>query len=179
MTIRVKRKTAIITTVAFLLLAGGIALVMIQIRRKPTMVNLKSVKVPTSDAKNSSKVTTTKILTDTSVLSSSTTTTLVYKNISINLSTPIDEETITSDSIPVRTIINGATSGTCTVTFEKDGSQDVKESAPVIQAATYYTCQGFDIDKSKFTSMGKWTMYVAVKNGNSNGKSEERTVTIK
>ena len=73
MTIRVKRKTAIITTVAFLLLAGGIALVMIQIRSKPTMVNLKSVKVPTSDAKNSSKVTTTKILTDTSVLRSSTT----------------------------------------------------------------------------------------------------------
>jgi hypothetical protein len=126
MTIRVKRKTAIITTVAFLLLAGGIALVMIQIRSKPTMVNLKSVKVPTSDAKNSSKVTTTKILTDTSVLSSSTTTTLVYKNISINLSTPIDEETITSDSIPVRTIINGATSGTCTVTFEKTDRKMLK-----------------------------------------------------
>ncbi len=100
------------------------------------------------------------------------------KKISVTLTTPINNDEYSGRPVTVRAILDGATQGTCTVIFSKKGEKDVTATAPIIQAPTYYTCEGFDIEESKFPSKGQWNVKVSVESSDARGESEQRKITV-
>lgn len=111
-------------------------------------------------------------------LEESTTTSLVLQNISISLSTPFANQKFNNESVPVRAIIAGATTGTCELKFSKAGSKSFEFEAPIISAPTYFTCQGFDIEPSNFKEKGEWTLELSVNSANGKSVSEKRKIEI-
>jgi len=107
-----------------------------------------------------------------------TTTSVVLDGISISLSTPFENQQFANETVPVRVIIAGATSGTCSLEFSKEGSASFELQAPVISAPTYFTCQGFDVEPDKFPAKGEWTLELEVSTPNGKSVSEKRKITI-
>ena len=62
----------------------------------------------------------------------------------------------------VRTIITGASSGTCTVTLTKSGQPTVTKTFSVVAQTNYYTCDQADIPAADFSVSGDWALSVAV-----------------
>lgn len=98
--------------------------------------------------------------------------------ISVSLSSPTNGQEFNNTTVVVRAILSGASSGTCTATFTKSGSNEVVVTAPVVQAPTYYTCSGFNVDRSQFTATGEWTLRLNVKADGAEGNSEPVRVVV-
>jgi hypothetical protein len=62
-------------------------------------------------------------------------------------------------AISVRTIIDGASSGTCTMTLTKQGAQTVTKQAAMTYDGTLRTCNS-DIAANSFSMDGEWTLSV-------------------
>jgi hypothetical protein len=95
-------------------------------------------------------------------------------------SSPQSSKTVTISSlrqsgsaVVVSAIITGATSGTCTATYEKAGATSVTGTGPVELVTSYYACQ-VSIPVSSFSPMGEWTARVKL----GEVTSEPKTVTI-
>lgn len=84
----------------------------------------------------------------------------------------------TASEVRVRAITHDLTSGTCTVTFQKSGQTDISKTAKLSYVTSYASCQGWDIDKSEFTSKGEWSVSVKVESGDQSGVSETKTVNV-
>lgn len=108
----------------------------------------------------------------------STSTSLVLDGISISLSTPISNQKFKNETVPVRAIIEGTTSGTCKLKLSQKGSDDIELEAPVIAAPSYFTCQGFDVNPDQFQNKGEWTLELSVKSPDGKSGSETRKITL-
>lgn len=102
---------------------------------------------------------------------------------SLQPSEAVQKPTITraqqvNDNIRVTAIFNQATLGSCTVKFEKDG-QTVSESAQIVVGPSYYSCDGFLIDKSKFPATGDWDVWVTHIQDGKSSNSDKQRVTIR
>jgi len=64
--------------------------------------------------------------------------------------------------ISVRTVIEGANSGTCDMMFTKSGATTVTKSFDITQEATSHSCNG-DINTSDFGVSGEWNLSVTAK----------------
>ncbi|HSE29141.1 MAG TPA: hypothetical protein VLA77_00970 [Candidatus Saccharimonadales bacterium] len=62
--------------------------------------------------------------------------------------------------VVVRTLIEGATSGSCEMTFTK-GSATFTKNFEIKQDATTYTCNG-DIEINNFNDSGDWSLKISV-----------------
>lgn len=80
-------------------------------------------------------------------------------------------------NVSVRTIVTGATTGNCTMTFTLAGKSDVVKSFPISLQATSYVCNG-DIPTSSFPSGGDWKLSVVATSGNDSSVAATQTVTI-
>ncbi len=127
---------------------------------------------------SSSTTTTNKKSTTTKPGQESTTTSLVLEGISISISTPVPNQIFSNQTVVVRTIIEGASSGTCELKFSRQGSKSIELEAPIIAAPTYFTCQGFDIEPSTFTDKGEWDLELKVSATNGKSGSETRKITV-
>jgi hypothetical protein len=79
----------------------------------------------------------------------------------------------------VRTIINGANSGTCTVELTRDGQPTVKKTfAIVVQATSYSTCQQADIAATDFSVDGEWNYKITAANDSATSNPATGSVTI-
>ncbi len=74
-------------------------------------------------------------------------------------------------------LVNGATTGTCTATFEKSGSATVTKTSPLIKLTAYY-CQEFQVARTEFGSAGEWTARVKLTSGSREATSEARRFSI-
>lgn len=74
----------------------------------------------------------------------------------------------TNKLVRVSTLVNGATSGTCTVTFSKSGQSNVTATNQVELQNNSYVCPNFTIPYSQFPASGQWSVSVSV---SSNGKT--------
>lgn len=77
----------------------------------------------------------------------------------------------------INAIVNGQTSGTCTLTLTKSGAT-VTRTAPLAIVTSYYACQGFTVERAAFSSTGDWTATVTFTNNVSEGKTDPQTITI-
>lgn len=131
------------------------------------------------DKKSGTEQSSTSTTSQSSSESTNATTTTKPSSFSVSVTTPVDGEQIDGDVVSVRTIVNGTSSGECTVTFSNSAYDDVQVTAPVGQVTSYSTCQGFDIDKSKFQGPGTWTFVVEVAHNGERASSKKQTVVIK
>jgi hypothetical protein len=72
--------------------------------------------------------------------------------------------------------VDGATSGSCTLTATKSGESSVTSSSTVRLDANTYTCGVFNVPASKFSS-GSWNLTLKVTSGGSSA-SDSYTVLI-
>ncbi|HSX27965.1 MAG TPA: hypothetical protein VLF60_00770 [Candidatus Saccharimonadales bacterium] len=82
------------------------------------------------------------------------------------------------DQLIIKTLVNGATSGTCQLTLSKEG-QTVTRSATIgVQTATAATCQGFTIPLSDLPSEGQWKISVTATSNDITSPAAEVTRQI-
>jgi hypothetical protein len=75
-----------------------------------------------------------------------------------------------SGNVHVGTLIDGATSGSCTLTASKSGSSDIQlGTASVSDEGNYYWCGVFNISTSQFPSSGTWQLTLNVDSNGSQG----------
>ena len=83
-----------------------------------------------------------------------------------------------SDStVYVNALVDGETSGTCTLELT-NGSKKITKSAPIGYQVSYYICNGFNISSSEFAPKGEWTAQIDVSGTKGSASSEERKVTV-
>lgn len=78
----------------------------------------------------------------------------------------------------IRTIVDGATSGTCEVTLKKSGQSTISRTFPIGVEATYAVCQQADIAAGEFGAAGEWTLEIIAKSGGLTSKAVSQKVTI-
>jgi hypothetical protein len=68
-------------------------------------------------------------------------------------------------SVVVATIIQGLTSGDCTIEFIQNSKLGYSTNAEVTQQNSLFTCNGFLVPINNIPSAGEWTVKVTVSNG--------------
>lgn len=81
-------------------------------------------------------------------------------------------------TVSVRASIEGATSGTCEITFTKSGQASVTKTFPVSFEATTSQCQGADIPSSSFPAAGTWNVALKVTNGSQTSNTVTGSVDV-
>ena len=67
--------------------------------------------------------------------------------------------------------------GTCKLTLAHAGSTSITQTAKTQTMASYTSCQGFDIDKTKLTS-GKWTVTLEYAGSNNRSGTASKEVSL-
>jgi len=81
------------------------------------------------------------------------------------------------NTLYVRTVVEGATSGNCLLELRKGGRTPILRTAPITLATSYYTCEGFNIPKSEISTKGEWT--VSLKTDTEGAAESVETITVK
>lgn len=93
----------------------------------------------------------------------------------INVSLSAATQDVAGGPLEVRAIIEGATTGTCTLNLSQNGN--VKTfTANIINLGNYYGCEGFSVPVSSL-SAGNWQLELLVANQNAKGSAKQE-VTI-
>lgn len=167
------KKVFVITiVVAFVVLAGLTA--------TAYALKLWPFQTSTQTATNTDVPTTAPAVTDSTA---STDKTVIPAEDSGNTGDTVERPTITraslsGTSVRVSAIFTATTSGTCTVTFKKDGQATITKEAAVVVGSSYYTCNGFLIPISEFPTNGEWTVTVTHTQAGKTATSDEQTVII-
>ena len=82
-------------------------------------------------------------------------------------------------TVLIRTLVDGTSSGTCTMTASKAGQQALTKNAPINTQASYSICQGFNIPSSEFSSAGEWSFEVKVSANGATATSKQVRVEVK
>jgi hypothetical protein len=90
-------------------------------------------------------------------------------SISVTLSAAGQDEP--GGPVIVRALIDGTTSGTCTLTLTSS-TNTVTKTATVSNAGTYYMCKGFSVPKSE-VSNGSWDLKLVVETGTKTGEASQ------
>jgi hypothetical protein len=97
--------------------------------------------------------------------------------ISVNVSR-VQQDGGKGASVNTRTVISGATRGTCTIEFKKSGQTTVTKTFPIIVQATYSTCQQADVPAADFGADGEWAFSISAKNDTSTSNIATGTVKV-
>lgn len=99
-----------------------------------------------------------------------TTSSTTSQTLAITVSRPVNNDTLPlSEGIEIRSVISGATSGTCSVTATGPGGKTVTKSAAITAQTSYGSCS-IDIPSSQVVA-GDWQIAMTVTSGNSTGKA--------
>lgn len=78
----------------------------------------------------------------------------------------------------IRTIITGASSGSCAITLTRNGQPTINKTFPIVSDATYATCQQADIPAAEFSVGGEWQLSIVATSGNSSSQPITGSVNI-
>lgn len=93
----------------------------------------------------------------------------------INVSLSAATQDVPGGPLEVRAIIDGATTGTCTLNLSQNGN--IKTfTANVVNLGTYYSCEGFSVPVASLGA-GNWQLELLVANQNAKGSVTQK-VTI-
>jgi hypothetical protein len=80
-------------------------------------------------------------------------------------------------AVNVRTIIDGTSAGTCTMTLTKQGAQTVTKNASITYDGTLTTCN-VDVPATSFETGGEWSLSVVAKTSTATSKPATANVTV-
>lgn len=95
------------------------------------------------------------------------------------MSTSITNASQLDKTIRIRTLVEGSTSGTCIVRFEKQGATTIEREAPYQPQASYVICQGFNIPVSDFPSSGQWSVLLTAKSNDGRQATASTSIEVK
>lgn len=99
-----------------------------------------------------------------------TTSSSTNQNLAITVSRPVNNDTLPlSETLEIRSVISGATSGTCNLTASGPNGKSVTKSVSVMAQPTYGSCS-IDIASSEL-SAGDWQIAMTVTSGSNTGKT--------
>jgi hypothetical protein len=87
-------------------------------------------------------------------------------------------QTGTGQPLNIRTLVTGATSGTCNVSITKIGQTTLTKTFPITFDATYSSCEGANVPASEFTAEGSWQVSITATNGANTSAPATTTVNI-
>ncbi len=82
------------------------------------------------------------------------------------------------DSVVIRTLIEDASSGNCSIKFTKAGQPSVEQTVPLALVNNYYACQGFNVPRTQFSVGGEWSFSIKFSGEGKLAQSETRKVVI-
>lgn len=82
------------------------------------------------------------------------------------------------DTVYIRALVDGATSGTCSLTLTHE-SLSISKSAPFGAQANYVICQGFNIPASEFTQKGDWKVSITATAASGSLATTTSSITIR
>ena len=74
--------------------------------------------------------------------------------------------------------VDGATSGTCTLSLSKQGYSTINRTSELVLVVSYYACKDFVVAKSDFPVKGEWIAVVKFSSGSAEGTSDPVTVNV-
>lgn len=83
-----------------------------------------------------------------------------------------------STYVAVRALVDGTTSGTCTLELSKSGQSTISRQAPLVVQANYVTCQGFNVALSDFPVSGQWTALIKIESAAGAAQSQPVTINV-
>lgn len=100
-------------------------------------------------------------------------------NSSSNLSATITRATQLPDTktLVVRALIEGATSGTCTLELSQNENVGFTKQVSISQQNNVFTCNGFDVPRAELPGVGEWTIKLTVNDGTTT-VSASQNITI-
>lgn len=87
-------------------------------------------------------------------------------------------QTAAGQPLSIRTIVNGATSGTCEFTISSAGQANITQTSQISFQATSATCGAVDVPISSFPQGGTWQVSVVAKSSSSGSPAATQNVTI-
>lgn len=84
----------------------------------------------------------------------------------------------TGMNVRVSAIFTQPAYGSCTVIFEKQGEKAISRSAQVVVGSSYYSCNGFLIPISDFSSKGEWQVKITHENNGKTATSDTKSVVL-
>jgi hypothetical protein len=79
-----------------------------------------------------------------------------------NISLTVTRAAIFDGSLEVGTLVNGATTGTCTLDVSQTGQQTITQSEQVILSNNSYACPVFNVPLSHFPNQNDWNVSVTL-----------------
>jgi cytoskeletal protein RodZ len=162
---RKSRKRALTLLITLLISGGGIALwwhyhkpaqVSVTNTAASSTINYSPSK-PSDNAANNARKTTS---TPASTLDNGATTTAPAP-----FSVSVTRAGVVGSDLQVGTLVNGATSGGCTLNVSQSGQQTVSQTSTIQQQNNAYSCPVFNIPLSIFPNKGNWNVSVVVTSG--------------
>jgi cytoskeletal protein RodZ len=84
----------------------------------------------------------------------------------------------TGQAVQIRTLVSGATSGTCTATLTKSGAQTIKKTGTIVREATSVSCEGLDVAANEFNADGDWDLSITAMSNGTVSSSVNQKVTV-
>lgn len=94
----------------------------------------------------------------------------------INVSISRASQAGPGQALAIRTIVTGASTGSCDVTLTKEGRNTIAKSFSITTEATYSTCKDAQIAADDIAVSGTWQLQVVARNGSS--KSQPATINV-
>jgi hypothetical protein len=86
---------------------------------------------------------------------------------SSNISATITRVDTVGSSLEIGSLINGATSGECTLEISQDNQSTITSTESIVSENNTYNCPVFTIPLSEFPDKGSWDVSIVVDSGNS------------
>ncbi len=165
----------VVTLVVFLIAAGLLAYYFLYAKDQHPdggdgRITSDQVENPSSDATNEGQVNDNKTITPAPSTSNPGTDDIEKATIT--------RASVSGDNLRISAIFSQPTTGTCTLSLEKDGQTPITQTVDVVVGATYYACDGFRIPLSQFPVKGDWTVNLNHTINTISVPSDKQTVTI-
>jgi cytoskeletal protein RodZ len=82
-----------------------------------------------------------------------------------NISVTITRVAITNSALVVGTLVDGTTSGTCTLSVSQTGQQTITSTNTVVQQNNAYACPNFNVPINQFPNQGNWNVSISLTSG--------------
>ncbi len=80
----------------------------------------------------------------------------------VDISLTVTRAGVFNSSLEVGTLVNGTTSGTCTLSVSQAGQQTITQSASVVLSNNSYSCSVFNVPLSQFPNQNDWDVSVTL-----------------
>jgi hypothetical protein len=79
---------------------------------------------------------------------------------------------VDDNSLEIGTLVNGATSGTCTLSVSQAGQKSITAAGQVVLQNNSYSCPVFNIPTNQFPNQGDWNVSVTLTSGSTSITSD-------